>query len=238
MRAEGSAPIPASSARRLPLFCGIGALVTAGLLLLLPGSVNASDGKPAGPSSNSAESVRPAWLRPLGEETHPPEPSEQEPSFELRSGWSKLEPGVLDVQAWDWLQQDLVRMLDQTPANAAERLSPEAFEAKFLGATVEFLEIDAEEAEIFQTAVDQALGEIEGAREEMLRRKPELEPGLDEAVAMNASQAGWEEYARAQRDAVRHPLAVLQERPRHQLLREDMLKWLLRLAYGMGAAAE
>ena len=209
---------------------------------------HASEGQQAEPSSSSKVSERPPWLRPLGDETpggaaanNPPSsgrPPGEEASGARPWGWSLLEPGVLDVQAWDWLQQDLERMLDETKAHAPHRLSPEAFEAKFLGATVEFLEIDAEATKTFQTAVNKALDEIDRARADMLRRKAKIEPDLDETRALLESRAGWEEYGKAQHHAARHPLAVLQARPRHQLLRETMLKWLLRLDYGMNTAAQ
>jgi hypothetical protein len=144
---------------------------------------------------------------------------------------------VLDVQAWDWLQQDLDRMLDEITAHATHRLSPKAFEVKFVGATVEYLEIDAKTTQSFQVAVNAALDEIDGARADMLRGSQMREPGLDETAALRDSRARWEAYGEAQRHAARHPLAVLEARPRHELLREKMLKWLLRLNYGMAAAA-
>jgi hypothetical protein len=236
---------PGRSARRPSLFWGTflesGVLVLAALLLVLPEVTHASEGQQAAPISSSEEGERPAWLRPLGDEANSRTQPSGEPgegaSSKSWAGWSKLEPGVLDVQAWDWLQQDLERMLGLATTPARNRLSPEAFEAKYLGATVEFLEIDAEGSRTFQTAVGKALDEIEGARANMLRRKPESEPGLDETAAMLSSRASWEQYREAQSHAMRHPLALLQERPRHQLLRETMLKWLLRLDYGMGAAS-
>ncbi|NQY92239.1 MAG: hypothetical protein HRT46_11380 [Deltaproteobacteria bacterium] len=70
-----------------------------------------------------------------------------------------------------------------------------------------------------------------------LQKKQKGGSDPDEKAAMLASRAGWAEYGQAQRRAMRHPLAALQARPRHQLLRETMLKWLLRLDYGMSAAA-
>ena len=71
----------------------------------------------------------------------------------------------------------------------------------------------------------------------MLRQQAHTEPGLDAAVAMGRRRAAWGDFGEAQRHAKRHPLAVLDERLRHQLLREDILKWLLRLDYGSRAAA-
>jgi hypothetical protein len=150
---------------------------------------------------------------------------------------SQIEPGVLDVQAWDWLQQDLEQMIDQTKAHARDRLSPEAFEARYVDATVEYLEIDTVTARTLQSAVNEALAEIDGARVNMPRRKDELAPYPNETDAMRASRDAWQAYGKAQRHAVRYPLAVLDPRPRHQLLREKMLQWLLRLDYGIGAAA-
>ena len=149
---------------------------------------------------------------------------------------SQIEPGVLDVQAWDWLQQDLEQMIDRTKAHARDRLSSEAFEAQYVGATVEYLEIDTVTARALQSAVNKALAEIDGARVYMRRRKDELAPHSTETDAMGASRDAWQAYGNAQREAVSHPLAVLEPRPRHQLLRENMLQWLLRLDYGMGAA--
>ncbi len=86
-------------------------------------------------------------------------------------------------------------------------------------------------------AVYKALEEIGSARERMLRQQAQTEPGLDEAVAMGRRRAAWKDFGEAQRHAERHPRAVLDEQPRHQLLREDILTWLLRLDYGSRAAA-
>jgi hypothetical protein len=222
------------------IFVDSGALVSATLVLLLvvPGATHASvEGQQVEQSTSSEPGERPAWLRPLGDEADSRAPHSGEPAEgdagRRRAGWSELEPSVLDVQAWDWLQQDLVRMLDEARAHSPDRLSPKAFEEKFLGATVEFLEFDAEETKTFQTAVDKALDEIGEARADMLHRQ--VDPDVDETAAMLASRARWEAYTRAQRRAARYPIAALQPRPRHQLLREGMLTWLLRLNYGVAA---
>lgn len=227
---QDAAPEPGSDSNRSPLFRGIFPgpciVVPAALLLLLalPVTTHASQGQQADP--DQADSVTAPGANPA-----------EEDSGSHRAGWSKLEPGVLDVQAWDWLQQDLDRMLDQTRKNARNRLSAEAFKAKFIGATAEFLEMDAEATSTFEAAVNKAITEIDQARTDMLRQKSRTEPNPDEKAAMVASRAGWVEYGQAQHRAVRHPLAALQARPRHELLRESMLKWLLRLDYGMSAAA-
>jgi len=227
---QDGAPEPRSGANRSPLFRGIFpwpcTVVPAALLLLLvlPVTTHASQDQKVEPDQTDSG-------------TGPRSEPAEEDSGSYRAGWSKLEPGVLDVQAWDWLQQDLDRMLDQTREKARNRLSPEAFKAKFIGATAEFLDIDAEATSTFEAAVNKAITEIDQARTDMLRQKPRTEPDPDEKAAMLASRAGWAEYGQAQHRAVRHPLAVLQARPRHELLRETMLKWLLRLDYGMSAAA-
>ncbi len=225
-------PAIGSSTRRVPLFWGISVLVLAGLALFLVVRMGTHglEGQQAESSSKEAGD-RPDWLRPLGEETELS--GRREGALHLPPG----EPGVLDVQAWDWLQQDLERIVDQTRAKARQRLSPEAFKAKFLGATVEFLEFDDEATHAFESAVYKALEEIDGAREHVLRQPAQTEPGLDETVAMGRRRAAWKDFGEAQRHTKRHPLAVLDERPRHELLREDLLKWLLRLDYGSRAAA-
>lgn len=233
---QDGAPEPGSDSNRSPLFRGIFpgpcAVVPAALLLLLvlPVTTHASPG----------QQVEPDQVDPV---TAPGANPAEEESGSHRTGWSKLEPGVLDVQAWDWLQQDLDRMLDQTRKTARNRLSAEAFKAKFIGATAEFLEIDAEATSTFEAAVNKAITEIDTARADMkvgkdkLQKKQEGGSDPDENAAMVASRAGWVEYGEAQHRAVSHPLAALQARPRHELLRESMLKWLLRLDYGMSAAA-
>ncbi len=224
-----------------------GALVSAAFLLVLPGTgaTHGADDHQAEPSSSSGtssgasseEGDRPAWLRPIPDAADSSIKPEKAGRDSYRDGWSELEPGVLDVQAWDWLTQDLDRMLDLITAHGSNRLSPEAFEAKFVDATAKFLEFDADETEVFQAAVKRALDEIEAARAEMLRQKSTAKPDRDETTAMLASRASWGVYSEAQHHAVRYPLGVLQQRPRHELLREGMLKWLLRLKFGMGAAA-
>lgn len=224
-----------SSTRRVPLFSGISVLVLAGLaiFLVVRRGTHGLDGRQAESSFKEAGD-RPDWLRPLGDET---EFNGRREGPASASHLPPGEPGVLDVQAWDWLQQDLELIVDQTRAKARQRLSPEAFMAKFRGATVEFLELDDEATRAFESAVYEALEEIGSARAHMLRRQPQTEPDLDEAVAMGRNRAAWKDFGEAQRHAQRHPLAVLDERPRHQLLREDILKWLLRLDYGNRAAA-
>jgi hypothetical protein len=147
-----------------------------------------------------------------------------------------VEPGVLDVQSWDWLQQDLERLLDQTQPRARQRLSPEAFELRFLSTTVEFLELDAEATKAFENAVDEALDKVDGAREHMLLRQAENEPDPDQTDEMLEWHQIWEEFGKAQLQAAGYLLAVLDARPRHQLLREKIMKWLLRLDYGIGTA--
>ena len=189
-------------------------------------------------AAQAEEGTRPAWLRPLTDESKSETEPGEEPSDKNWGGWSKLEPGVLDVQAWDWLQMDLERMLVLTNAPAYERLSPDAFEQKYLSATTEFLEIDAEASEAFRIAVGKAIDELRIARTSMLGRSSNSEPGVDATAAMHESRTHWTEYRKAQSHATRHPLALLQELPRHELLREKILKWLLRFEYGMQAAAK
>lgn len=243
----GRTPETGPCARGSRRFRPSGVLASVALLLLLvpAETTHASQDQEAVTRSSAAPNERPAWLRPLGDEDRsgtdyksgPSALPGEEDSGALRPGWSKLEPSVLDIQAWGGLQQDLERMFDATRPAARNRLSRDAFEAKYLGATVEFLKIDAEATTTFETAVNKALDEIEAAHTDMLRPKPKSAPDLDENAAMLASRAGWAEYGHAQRNAARHPLAVLEARPRHELLREQMLTWLLRLDYGMGAAA-
>jgi hypothetical protein len=212
------------------------------LLLTAPPVTQASEGRQAPPTANSDEAERPAWLRPIGEETGSSTRPNSEPgdggSNMHRAGWSKHEPGVRDVQAWDWLQQDLERIVDRTASRAPDRLSRTGFEAKFVEATTEFLEIGDEATRSFRVAVGRSLEEIDSARSELLQRKLENGSSLDETDAMLAAREGWAEYGKAQQRAARHPLAILETRPRHQLLREKMLTWLLRLDYGLSVAAQ
>ena len=212
------------------------------LALVLPAATYAADGQQSSLNTSTMEGGRPAWLRPLGDKINSNSEPKGEPGEEGRrknwAGWSKLEPGVLDVQAWDWLQMDLDRILDLTNSTAYQRLSPKAFEEKYLGATVEFLEIDADIGESFQIAVGKALVELDATRHDFFQKQTKGESAINEESAMLKSRADWEEYRKAQSYALLLPLAVLEELPRHQLLRETMLRWLLRLNYGIEAAAK
>jgi len=213
------------------------------LSLVLPVvTTYAADGQQSTFNMDTAEGGRPAWLRPLDDKSNSKTEPKGEPGEEETrknwAGWSKLEPGVLDVQAWDWLQMDLDRLLDLTNSTAYQRLAPKAFEAKYLGATVEFLEIDADIGEAFQVAVGKALVGLDAARQGFFQKQTKYESPIDEESAMLRSRANWEEYRKAQSHALLLPLALLEELPRHELLRETMLRWLLRLNYGIEAAAK
>ena len=206
---------------------GLALVVLAGLLLflILPREMYGSNDRQAVTTSAQA-SERPTWLRPLSEAT-------TRDASHLPSG----EPGVLDVQAWDWLNQDLERLVDRTRTNARQRLSPDAFKAQFLGATTAFLEFDDEARRAFESAVAKALREIGSAREHLLRQQIHTASASEKTGAMDRQRAAWTQFSAAQRHAKHVPVAVLDARPRHQLLREAMLKWLLRLDYGHRAAS-
>jgi hypothetical protein len=244
MKVQDNSVTPVSN-RSQSLKCS-GIILRSGVLVLMAFSslssvaTNASESGLGEPLSSPEEGKRPVWLRPINENNSDSTPSGliEDEIVELRPGWSQLEPSVLDVQAWDWLQQYLGRLVDEIGAPSRNRPSAKAFEANFVRATTEFLESDSEETDAFQIAVIQALEEIEQARARMLQGKSQAELDLDETAAMLASRARWVEYREAQRHAARHTLAVLQAQPRHELLREHMLKWLLRLAYGIGEVAK
>jgi len=148
-----------------------------------------------------------------------------------------VEPGVLDVQAWDWLQQDLERLVDDTSTPTRQRLSAGNFQTRYVDATITYLELDAQGMAGFRQAVAEALGEIGEARRAMLSSRSGSTSELALTDSMVDSQTRSDAYGRAQRHAARLPLVVLESRPRHQLLREQMLKWLLSLDYGISAAS-
>jgi hypothetical protein len=209
---------------------------------VLPAATCVADGQQSTLNTSTTEGGRPGWLRPLGDKINSNREPKGEPGEEGTrknwAGWSKLEPGVLDVQAWDWLQMDLERMLDLTNSRAYQRLSPNAFEERYLDATIEFLEINADIGESFQIAVAKALVELDTARHDLFLEQTKRESVIDEETAMLKSRADWEEYRKAQSHALLLPLALLEELPRHELLRETMIRWLLRLNYGIQVAAK
>ncbi len=85
------------------------------------------------------------------------------------------EPGVLDVQAWDWLEQDLERMVT-TVRQQPSTWTPETFAAEYLSLTVAFLELDPQADLEFRSAVDTAITEIDDAVLAQLRQVVSTHP--------------------------------------------------------------
>ncbi len=188
-----------------------------------------------GPRSAGATSdptPAPSPLQPLTESSAAA-PESVHPKPHLPPG----EPGVKDVQEWDWLQQDLEQFLALTDRDARGRLAPDPFRTEYIGATIEFLELDDEDARRFGSSVDLALADIASARQKMEAPPVAGEHADQHPHPLARSAARWDAFRGAQREAVRHVLDALDEKPRHRLLRDGGLKWLLRLDYGLRAAA-
>ena len=135
-----------------------------------------------------------------------------------------------------------IRMLNSgriTIAALATGLAQRAFE-EFLENAIEgkkagqkhLIEYDRTKAKIAELSM-----EINAARDAMTLAQSTIDPALDASAATRERRTSWREFGDAQRHAVRHLTAELQARPRHQLLQEGVMKWALRLDYGVRAAA-
>jgi len=140
-------------------------------------------------------------------------------------------PTTADVQSLD----QLWREIDKLQKQAAELGEPE-FTTQAVRLTTDFLELDEDDADDFRTTVDAALLELDAARENMRLANVEILslPEGDEATLLRRdSWARWQEEQRAAADGL---LAALSAGPRHRMLAEERLIWLLRLDYSIQAA--
>ena len=130
-----------------------------------------------------------------------------------------------DVQAFDQLWLDLQRL--QTDAL---ELGAAQFSTRTLQTTADFLELDGNERTRFVELVHVALDDLRDAQQRM--EKVNREMPHDSQARRNA----WSQWQREQHDATDGLLSILQSKPRHRLLAQKRLFWLLRLSHSFHGA--
>ncbi len=143
-----------------------------------------------------------------------------------------------DAQSLDQLDRALDTLRDEAPSLGAEE-----FKTRALGLTLAYLQFDGPEqvdrAARFVTVVDQALAEIDGARAQMeavnAQAIADTQGDVESDESILARREAWGSWQVAQRDAGDLLLTAMIPCPRHGLLAEQRLIWLLRLDYGIRA---
>lgn len=136
-----------------------------------------------------------------------------------------------DVQSLDQLWRELANL-----QNGAARLGKDGFTEAAVGATAAYLELEPARAELFAATVSAALQDLDAARRVQRASESALaaDPSTDQAIA--ARREAWGRWQEAQRAAADLILAALEPSPRHGMLAEDRMLWLLKLDAGRSAA--
>ncbi|MFT4540869.1 MAG: hypothetical protein ACI841_001073 [Planctomycetota bacterium] len=136
-------------------------------------------------------------------------------------------PTTLEVQQADQLWSELAQL-----QSSAVDLGTEAFLHASIVRTTEFLQADAKSGAQFESATRQALQELRDARARMEQIHSGLDGMLDGAASIATQRAAWSAWQESQAEAAETLAGVLDPSPRHGLLAEKALFWLLTLDYG------
>ena len=130
----------------------------------------------------------------------------------------------------------------------ATKLGPEQYKQLFLGSTTAYLKLDTEQVASFRNVVDEGLQRLEEARDHrttieklrLTRQKDNAMGSLQqdswsgESPALVAARRDtWTEWRDDQRETSDLLLSALQQSPRHDLLAERRLLWLLKLDFSL-----
>lgn len=133
-----------------------------------------------------------------------------------------------DAQEFDQLWRDL-----ESLHREADELGPDELRRRAVERTAAFLEFEpeSEQRERFEATVDAALADLGEARARMggVQREAARDPGSEASI--QARREGWGRWLEEQRAAADRMLAVLEGGPRHALLAEKRLLWLLQLDF-------
>lgn len=134
---------------------------------------------------------------------------------------------TVDAQEFDQLWRDLQSLHD-----GATELAPAEFKARAVRRTADFLELDPDQRLRFVEVVDLALTGLEDARARM-ERVDLATSGAETPESITTRQDAWHRWRAEQRSASDRLMDALESSsPRHWLLAEKRLLWLLRLDYG------
>jgi hypothetical protein len=137
---------------------------------------------------------------------------------------------TLDVQDSDRLWNDLAAL-----QAAVSELNAQDYVRSTVARTVEFLALEGAAAGRFIDSVDQGLHRLDEARKVMEAIHADTDEDPTSAASIVTRRAAWSKWQEEQSAAADGLLAVLHSTPRHGLLAEKRLFWLLRLEYGVRA---
>jgi hypothetical protein len=124
-------------------------------------------------------------------------------------------------------------------------LGPEQYKQQFLASTTAYLQLDSEQTEKFVNVVDEGLKRLDAARDLLTRtRQQTLEQEVDAGTSQDswsgespasiaARRDAWSQWRNDQRESSDILLSALQPTPRHDLLSERRLLWLLKLDFSL-----
>ncbi len=161
------------------------------------------------------------------------EPSVETVDDESWNPGGENEPTVEDVQHWTWLKDDLNRLIDGTRPKARKRLDAEEFEKEYLTASLEYLKLDEEERERFETAVQAALTAIDDAREKMQEARAATQYDEESPDSIQVWKDTQADFLARQKEVANGIVGSIPVRRRTTLMREQALAWIVRCDFGI-----
>ena len=135
---------------------------------------------------------------------------------------------TVDAKDFDQLWLDLQFLQDEAPElDAAE------YKRRVVRKTARYLELDSDQELRFAEVVDLELGDLRDARARMEKINLQTTHSSENPLAVIALRNAWRRWQHEQKMASDRLLDALQSTPRHRLLAEKRLLWLLRLDYSM-----
>ncbi len=208
-------------------------------------AANSSNVASQGPGGVAAEEIR----KPSDDPAQPKEEPAEPPVEEFESVFGEIgddipwnaggenEPTVEDVQQWTWLRDDLNRLIDNTRPKSRRRVEPEEFKKRYMTASLEYLQLDREELDQFETAVKSSLKTIVEARAIMQTDQSKIRYDEEDTNSITAWRKTQKTFLEQQEKAAEAIVASLPERRRTTLMREQALRWIVRYDFGIQHAS-
>lgn len=146
-----------------------------------------------------------------------------------------------DIQEFDMMWSDLESLQEQSA-----QLDPRQYKQKFLERTIAYLRLDPEQTKTFEAVVDQSLERLNLAKDQLAaankqtiqvkgeaNHSPRESWSGEEPASIAARRDAWSRWSDDQRESSDLLLSALQSTPRHDLLAERRLLWLLKLDFGL-----
>ncbi len=143
------------------------------------------------------------------------------------------EPTSDDAQHWEWLEQDLELLIDQTRPKARKRLEAGEFEKRYLKASIEHLRLAPDEQVAFEKAAHKGLAAIDEARTQMQDAQQDSPYDENDGESVRAWRDIQQAFDDQQREAAAELAGALPRRRRTTMMRENTARWLIRLDFGI-----